>query len=248
MSYRRWSEKETDYLIKNYGKRSVPFIAQKFNRTNLSIIQKAGRLKLGPVYEAQATVTAAELARALGRRTSIVLRWIYKNGLKSTLKIAGEKRKYQMIKIQDFWEFAKDHPEFMKWELYEKNALLPEPKWLDEEIKNYFKTRNKNKDKVWSKAEECYLLAYYQKNMQVKEIAKLMGRSADAVWARLKKLKVPKRVIQIPWKSIEDETLIEMRKQGKIFKEIAEELGRSTRSVQRRFDRIKEANNYGYGI
>lgn len=240
MSYRRWSDEEIEYLQKEYGRITVPTIAKKLNRTNLSVIQKASRLDLGPACEAQGTITAAELARTLGRRTSVILRWIYKNGLKSTLKIAKEKRKYQMIKVKDFWKFAREHPEFMKWELYERNTLPPEPKWLDEEIQNYFKTRNKNKDKVWSKVEDCYLLAYYNKDMMIKDIAEILGRSEMSTWCRLKKLKVPKRVIQIPWKPIEDEILINMRRQGKIFKEIAEELGRSTRSVQRRYDRIKE--------
>ena len=243
MSYRTWSNKETEYLLKKYGSMTVSAIAKKLNRTNLSVIRKANRLNLGPVYEAQETITATELSRALGRSSSVVLRWICKNGLKSTLVVAKEKRKYQMIAVEDFWKFAKEHPEFMKWDLYERNTLLPEPKWLDEEIQNYFKTKNKKKDKKWTKAEECYLLAYYQQGKQIKEISQLMERSEDAIWFRLKKLNVKKRVIQLKWGSAEDEILINMRKQGKMFKEIAEELGRSTESVQRRHSRIKEQNN-----
>ena len=131
----------------------------------------------------------------------------------------------------------------MKWDLYERNTLLPEPKWLDKEIQNYFKTKNKKKDKKWTKAEECYLLAYYQQGKQIKEISQLMERSEDAIWFRLKKLNVKKRVIQLKWGSAEDEILINMRKQGKMFKEIAEELGRSIESVQSRHSRIKEQNN-----
>lgn len=240
MSYRRWSDEEIEYLTKNYGRYSIQAIADKLDRTNLGVIQKANRLGLGLAYEAQGTITAAELARALGRRTSVILRWIYKNGLKSKLKTVKEKRKYQMIRVTDFWAFAKEHPMLMKWELYERNTLPPEPEWLDEEIKNYFETRNKNKDKVWTKAEDCYLLTYYNKGKLVKDIAEFLGRSEMSTWCRLKKLKVPKRVIQIPWKPVEDEILINMRGQGKIFKDIAEELGRSIRSVQRRYDRIKK--------
>ena len=238
MSYRRWTDKETEYLMKNYGRITVPTIAKKLNRTIKAVEIKTIKLKLGYSYEAQGSITASELARVLGRAKSVIYRWIYENNLKSTLKITGKKQKYQMISPKDFWNFAKDNPSFMKWELYERGSLLPEPKWLYAEISNYFRIRNKNKDKKWTKAEECYLLAYYNKGKQIKEISKNMGRSQDAIWFRLKKLNVKKRVIHLKWGTVEDEMLISMRGKGMYYKDIAEEMGRSKRSVQRRYERL----------
>lgn len=238
MSYRIWTDKETEYLMKNYGRITIPTIAKKLNRTTKAVEVKITRLNLGHSYEAQGSITASELARVLGRAKSVILRWIYENNLKATLKTTGKKQKYQMIKARDFWNFAKNNPSFMKWELYERGSLLPEPKWLNDEIKTYFETRNKNKDKYWTKAEECYLLAYYNQDKQIKEISQIIGRSQDAIWLRLKKLNVKKRVIQIKWRPIEDEMLTNMRKQGMFFKDIAEEMGRSKRSVQRRYERL----------
>lgn len=238
MSYRRWSDEEIEYLQKEYGRITVPTIAKKLNRTIGAVDSKILKLGLGHSYEAQGTITAAELSKALGRRTSVIYRWIYNNGLKATMKITYKKQKYQMIQIKDFWSFAKNNPQFMKWELYDKGSLIPEPKWLDKEIKNYFETRNKNKDKKWTKAEECYLLAYYQQGKQIKEISQLMERSEDAIWFRLKKLNVKKRVVHLKWGPVEDEMLTTMRGKGMYFKDIAEEMGRSLRSVERRYSRL----------
>lgn len=245
MGNRRWTDEEIDYLLKNYGRKTIPDIAKKLNRSVKGVEGKAIRLGLGHSYEAQGNVTAAELARALGRAKSVVQRWIHNNGLKSRLKITSKKRKFQMVKIKDFWEFAKENPNFMKWELYERGSLIPEPKWLDEEIKRYCETRNKNKDKHWTKTEECYLIAYYNQGKQAKEISKLIGRSEYAVRNRLKKLKVSNKIIKISWKPIEDEMLKTMRNKGMLFREIAEEMGRTKSSVQRRYKRMMEKKQVG---
>lgn len=238
MGNRRWTDEETEYLLKKYGRMTLPTIAKKLNRTTKGVESKALRLGLGHSYEAQGNVTAAELSRAIGRAKTTVLRWIHRNGLKTTLKITNKKRKFHVIKIKDFWEFAKENSSFMKWELYERGSLLPEPLWLDEEIKRYYETRNKNEDKHWTKTEECYLLAYYNQGKQAKEISNLIGRSEYAVRNRLKKLKVTNRMIKISWKPIEDEMLVSMRAKGMLFREIAEEMGRTKSSVQRRYKRM----------
>ena len=39
MSYRTWSNKETEFLLKKYGSMTVSAIAKKLNRTNLSVIR-----------------------------------------------------------------------------------------------------------------------------------------------------------------------------------------------------------------
>lgn len=68
---------------------------------------------------------------------------------------------------------------------------------------------------------------YFVKNMTQYEIAELFGVRQNVISVRFKKL-----VIAIPFKPIEDETLIDMKLKGFKDKDIAEELGRSEESVR----------------
>ena len=148
-----------------------------------------------------------------------------------------------MIKPKDFWNFAKDNPKLMKWEKFERGIIIPEPEWLDEEIEKYMRNRYKNNDKKWSKMEDCLLINYYKKGIQLKEIGKLMGKTEYAIWNHAKRLKISRRSIQIPWKEEEKDIAIYMREKGYTYRQIAEELGRSEKGVQRFYDRHRQKNN-----
>lgn len=239
MKYKTWTTEEIEYLQKEYGRTNLDKISKKLGRTLSSVAGKAHRLKLGPSYEAQGEITAAELARSLGREKSTILRWIYNKELPSTHRKAKEKKKYQMIKIQDFWKWAEKNKNLMKWDLYERGSLPPEPKWIDEEIKNYAKNIIKKQKVKWSKSDESYLKFYYKQGKSISEIAKLLDRSEDAILCRIYKLKITKKV-NISWRDIEIETLVSMRKNGSSFEEIAEELGRSEDGVKSRYKRLRK--------
>lgn len=243
MSYKIWTEQEEEYLINKYGKTKISEMAKRLNRTESSVEKKIKRMKLGPSFENQDEFTAVELSRTLGRSRSIILNWIYSGKLKATLKVTGKKKKYQMIKPKDFWNFAKDNPKLMKWEKFERGIIIPEPEWLDEEIEKYMRNRYKNNDKKWSKMEDCLLINYYKKGIQLKEIGKLMGRTEYAIWNHAKRLKISRRSIQIPWKEEEKDIAIYMREKGYTYRQIAEELGRSEKGVQRFYDRHRQKNN-----
>ncbi|MCE5221887.1 MAG: hypothetical protein LLF98_11670 [Clostridium sp.] len=126
----------------------------------------------------------------------------------------------------------------MKWELYERNSLGDEPKWLEKRKKRYMKDRIENKGKEWSKTEDCYLANYYKQGKKLKEIAELLSRTISAVDARLTFLGVKRTRITINWKPIEVEMLMQMRKEDKTYGEIAEELGRTEKSVKRKMDNL----------
>lgn len=64
------------------------------------------------------------------------------------------------------------------------------------------------------------------------EIGKILGRTKAGVLKRARRLNLKKLVIAIPFKPIEDETLIGMKLKGFKDKDIAEELGRSEESVR----------------
>lgn len=239
---RKWSEKDIAYLEKYFGVYSIQAIAKKLKRTPEAIITKKNRLGLGGARLATTYITVSELASALGRSKETVKRWIDKYELPATHKVILSKAKYSRIDVKKFWKWSKEHDKLMKWNLYNKGSLDHEPEWLEIAIKSSYKSDIKNKDKIWSKLEDCYLMEYYKNNMSYKEMAKRLNRTTSAIDGRLRVLGVKKtRKIQIKWTSKEVEILKSMLNKNKSYEEIAEELGRSLKGVSRKAEEIKKA-------
>lgn len=239
---RKWSEKDIEYLEKYYGVYSIQAIAKKLGRTPGAIINKKNKLELGGARLATTYITASELAAALCRSKSTIKRWMDKCELPVTHKVIFTKAKYSRIDVKKFWKWSKEHPELMKWNLYNKGSLEHEPIWLEAAIKSSYKSDIKNKDKVWSKLEDCYLMEYYKNKMPYKEMAKKLNRTESAIDGRLRVLGVKKtRKIQIKWTLKEVEILKSMLKKNKSYEEIAEELGRSLKGISRKVEEIKKA-------
>lgn len=238
--YQKWTTKDKEYLIKNYGVDSIGSIAKHLKRTTRSVIEKIRKMELGEAKHATEYINATELAEAIGRSKSTVIRWINNRNLPSKFKIITEKDRIYRIEINKFWKWCEKNLNRMKWELYERNSLGIEPKWLDEEIKRYNKNRVPKSCKEWSKTDLCYLEYYYKQGLQAKEIAQKLERTKSAVEARLGIIKVERKTVNLPWKPIEIEMLLNMRKEKVTLEVIADKLGRSLGSVTVKSSRLKE--------
>ena len=238
MSGKHWTEDEVEYLIRNYGRYSIPGISETLGRTSIAVLRKAKKLNLGPVKTYTERVTAAELASSIGRDRKTVLSWVKQHGLKRNKKVMLMKKKYYMIKISDFWEFAKENRNLMKWEVYKRGSLVPEPEWLDEEIKEYMSEKKNRHRKLWTRAEDCYLKEYLKQGKSIREISVLMNRTYQSIKnrMRIKGLITHKK---LNFRPIEDEMIKDMIKKGMSYHKIADELGRSYASVWSRYDRIR---------
>lgn len=81
---RKWTKEDVEYLKEKWGTVSIPYIAQKLNRSVNAIKLKAGRLNLGPMLENGSYVTLNQVAIALtGRPFSSYYKksWIENRGM-----------------------------------------------------------------------------------------------------------------------------------------------------------------------
>ncbi|MGN2336837.1 hypothetical protein ACTFIN_01755 [Clostridium cagae] len=235
-----WSKKDVAFLEDNFGIKSVKTLAKCLNRTEDAVIIKAKRLGLGGINQSSELLTLRDIYRAVGADMKTVKIWIRKYGLIASKRTLSKEKAYWRISLNNFWKWAKEHQELIKWSRFEVNSLGKEPKWTVDARKSDLK-RPKKEAYKWTKEEDKLLRMYWNANKEAKEIAQIMHRSKQGVLRRASRLELNRRIILLPFKLIEDEILINMKLQGYRDIDIAEELGRSYGSVKfRRTQLIKQ--------
>lgn len=225
----KWKDEEIEFLKDRWGVMGVNGIAKKLGRSYNSICVKAKRLGLSGATLSRDSVNANQLAKALNVDGKTVHRWIKNKGLKAVKK-SITKSAFYWIDIEYFWKWAYINKNIVKWRNVEPNILGKEPDWVSEERNKSFK-EPLNRNYKWTKKEDGILKMYWGYKT-ADEIGKILGRTKAGVLKRARRLNLKKLVIAIPFKPIEDETLIDMKLKGLKDKDIAEELGRSEESVR----------------
>ena len=234
-----WNNNELDFLMNKWGILTAKKIGSTLGRTESAVTDKAKKLRLGGVLVATEQLTAAELSRVCGVDKSTVINWIKYRGLAAKYQAIRGTRKYYRIKIDDFWKWAEKHHNSIKWDIFEKNILGPEPLWVDKVRKNYKKIHCK-KYTVWTDQELNFLRNNYKSMTNVK-IAEHLNRTTGSVAVRLNSMGLKRYdSIKINWKPIEIEMLIDFYNKGIGLHKIAYELGRSVPSVRFKRDRLIE--------
>jgi len=185
---KRWSEEEEEFLAEFYGEIPVYQIERKLDRRGIT--RKIEREKFGKGTEFKGYFTASLLAKTLNVDSHTVINWVNKYDLPHKRRILHYERKYILIETSLFWKWAERNKELINFSKIERGVLIPEPDWLEEERrKDYFSIPRK-KNKPWTADQDrelCYLR--YKKGLMLKDIAKTLDRSYNAVQRRLKRLK-----------------------------------------------------------
>lgn len=225
-----WDEKDIQYLQNYVGRYSLERIAKKLNKTPKAVAIKAKRLGMGAINYLSDDITARELGRAVGVDGKTVARWINNKGLKAVKKKLSLEREFWRINITDFWEWAENNKDSIKWSRFEKNILGKEPCWVQEARKQYLE-KPQNMDCKWNKEQDKILKMYWDAGKTPREIGEILNRSSNAITRRAARLNLNRKRICIKWKTIEDEMLMDMKIKGFTDEDIAIELGRSYGSV-----------------
>ncbi len=239
-SKKAWSNEDVEFLEDNFGIKSVKTLAKCLDRTEDAVIIKAKRLGLGCINQSSELLTLRDIYRAIGADMKTVKIWIRKYGLIASKRTLSKEKAYWRISLNNFWKWAEEHQDLVKWSKFPVNILGKEPKWAAAARKKDLE-RPKKEAYKWTNSEDQILTMYWNANKDAKDIAEIMHRSKQGILRRAARLRLERRNIQLPFKSIEDEILINMKLQGYRDIDIAEELGRSYGSVKfRRTQLIKE--------
>jgi hypothetical protein len=197
-SKRSWTPEQDEFLLENYGARPLIHLEKRLGRTRESIHCRYRELE-GTKDAAMAGgfLTVGEVADAIHKSRRTVLTWIQKHELKAyqlhkTVKQGDEERKRRFIKPEDFWRWAKKNKEKIPFGLLERNIILPEPSWLEDEIKKAGFSKNRQN---WSEEEENTAWFWYEGGISPAEIAERLHRTKSGVQKKLTEIRKRKEKV-----------------------------------------------------
>ena len=229
-------------MDENWGRVSLPYMADKLNRTIEAVKIKAGRIGLGAVLMGGDYITLNQLIIALsGHKESSYLRksWVENRGLPVHKKRVN-KCLFNVVYIDEFWKWAEKHRSFIDFSKMEPLALGKEPDWVKEQRKKDYYAFSLQRKDVWSSADDSRLL--YLLNQQkygYLELSKMLNRSAGAIQRRCNDLGTKLRPVKadnhgkdIIWTEEDYKILCEGIKSGESYCCISEDIGKSEKAVR----------------
>lgn len=247
---KKWTQEELDFLEEKWGVLSKNLIAKKLNRSLNSVIVKAVRLGLGRYINARDEITLNLLINTLGYKNSYS--WVSKKFENHNIPIKKMKiidKSVKMVNINEFWEWAEKNKEILNFADFEEGALGKEPLWVKEKRNIDKNSLNKiNRNRLWTKYEEQLLISKV-KSMRYtyEELSKEFNRTEGAIKSRLNKLQTPYRPLErdrhIIWTEEENNTLLQMYKEGYGANQIARKINKSEFSVKERVGILESRKN-----
>ncbi|MCI2256054.1 helix-turn-helix domain-containing protein [Domibacillus sp. PGB-M46] len=180
---KRWTEKDLYFLQKRVGNCSLSAIARQLDRSETAVSLKLKRMGLGNTKHATGLLTGSELAKALNVDRKTVYNWVQFYGLEAISRITCCERKFHLIDVHSFWNWAKHNQQKIDFSLIEKHALPPEPDWV-EEARNTPAGKTIKTYTRWTTKEVELLLKWREDGWSFDEIGKKLNRSRISVERR----------------------------------------------------------------
>jgi hypothetical protein len=190
---RRWTAEEDDYMIQRYGKQPLSFIAKKLERTTGAVEGRLNRLGVYGGKSNNGDLTTYDLAAELEVGVHAVYNWIQKYNL-PCYQAMVKTRVFTMIEVRKFWKWAEENKERINWYRVSKNALIPEPEWVQQQRHYDFIKRPQKENRNWTAEEDAKIWKmFYSQRYTQKKIGEIMGRSAKGIQRRLDRLRKAKK-------------------------------------------------------
>lgn len=200
---RNWTKEQEIEVAEQFGSVSALYLARKLGRGESAIIQKyqqqTGSYDL---HQASGTLSPGQLAKIVGVTSRTILHWIHNFDLPADQKHKkknddeNQRRKYY-IDAEKFWKWAENNKHRINFSKIEEGKLLPEPKWLEEEIKKSKKEIPSNKYVGWTTQEQEMAWNWFKNGVHYKIIASRLGRSEKGTHNRLMSIKRKKESLHV---------------------------------------------------
>lgn len=174
-TFKPWSDKEINYLVENYNKKSTADIAKRLGRS-INSIQQASRRHGADGRKADG-YTMGEIASAFQSTKELPMRWYekYKAPFK---KMQVGKGVYYNIIGEDFWKWAEKHKGIVPIKKYIPLTILPEPKNFSKEGWKAEPVRSRKK---FTHTELMRIEVLWKSGYTAKRIASEVGRSVYSI-------------------------------------------------------------------
>ena len=240
-----WSSSEIEYLSEQWGTKSVLALSKQLGRSPVAIKAKARKLKLGSFLNAGDYVSLNQLYATLGIVGGGEWRnknWISQYNFPVRYRRVEQKR-FRVVYIKDFWEWAFSHQSKIDFTKFEENSLGEEPEWAKQKRKadfeKLFAVSKSATSMKWTPTEDeklLFMLKTYKYTAE--EIAKSLLRSESAVIRRISTLKIPYRPLRndshgTPWTEAEKSAVITMIKGNSNYPAISKAMDRHSEKAIR---------------
>ena len=183
----RWTEKEMELLETLWPKHNTDDICRRLNRSNNSVARKANLMGLGSKTQSSDYVTVLSILTTIyGQSARGRVKRFIDNGLPARKSKLRKNKGTWIIKLRDFWKWAKANQDKLNFAHFEKYTLGEEPGWVDAKRKSDFIAEQK-RPKEWTLADDTALKALI--NLPRDEVARRLGRTTRAVCNRYWKLR-----------------------------------------------------------
>ena len=238
----KWNPDEEQFLVENWGTKSVPCIAEHLNRTTNAIIVRAQRLNLGPALNAGDYITLNQLYKAFtgkehGMYSYQSISWVKNRGLPVHNKRVNQCT-FRVVYLDEFWDWAEKNRAFLDFSKMEKYALGREPEWVDEQRKKDYVAFAIQKKTPWTPIEDQRLLRLLKEQKYgYKELSQMLNRSAGAIQRRCLDLHTPYRPVKADvhsnaWNDDNLKTLAEGIRNADSYTLIGNAIGKSEKAVR----------------
>ena len=238
-----WTPQDIEYLESSWSEVSIPTIAKNLKRTVNAIKLKAFKIGLRRHLHSGDEITLPQLFKALGREGNYSycrVSWP-KHGC-PVKKKTSIKKKYLVIKIEDFWKWAEKNKHLVDFSQFQENMLGAEPSWVAAKRRADIAAL-KYKTTPWTATDDrnlIYLLKQFKYGYR--DISEKLCRTEGSIKKRMVGLGLKQRPVRMPnhnpWEPENIEKVQKMQLQGCIPELIAGHVGRSASAVRGLIERL----------
>lgn len=232
-----WTKEDLEYLNESWGTRSITAIARRLGRSVDAVRLKAQRIGLKRHIHSGERITFSQFCDAIGKDYDWTKERYERLGLPIHYQASINKR-YPMVDIDEFWEWAEAHKDDVDFSRIPKGTFGKEPAWVKEARHASFLKRRKKTP--WTKSEDERLIQLLKSyRYTYPELARILNRTEGAVKRRVSTLGTKYRPLRRDvkmWTDEEVDTMLELRAKGYGWDTVGEKLGRSAQSRRGKYD------------
>lgn len=191
-----WTKEQDDFLLEYYGSATVKWVADRLGKTEHAIRQRLQVIDGScDTYISSGMLSPRQIAPALGVSHNTIVNWIRYHDFpaKRLHEVKDTEKRYRYFVDSGLaWKWIKKNKQRINFAHYKYGILLPEPKWLSEEITKA-KQNIIKRPTNWTKGEDDIAWFWYQGGMGYREIAARLKRPETGTQRRLTTIKKNKQ-------------------------------------------------------
>lgn len=180
-----WTIEQDDYLLKNFGNRSIESIMEYLNKNKRQIKYRMEQLEgTSKISDVTNNLSMIDVAEIMGVDKSTVRLWTLKNEIPYSRVSEGR----VLIFESSFWKWLKVNLNKVNFKNVHDDMEMIVPEWYKNEIKNNkqnYTKAIKGRQFKWTQYEETTAWDLFFKGYTYNEIAKELDRTYDSIKGKL---------------------------------------------------------------